>query len=65
MVKFQESLNSKRQTSYPFQFSFKHYNLSPSFENETPKTMFELQKIPEKLESIKQEINNITKQIKG
>ena len=64
MVKFQESLNSKRQTSYPFQFSFKHYNLSPAFENETPKTMFELQKIPDKLESIKHEINNITKQLK-
>jgi hypothetical protein len=63
-VKFQESLNSKRQTSYPFHFSFKHYNLSPAFENETPKTMFELQKIPDKLESIKQEINNITKQLK-
>lgn len=63
-VKFQESLNSKRQTSYPFHFSFKHYNLSPAFKNETPKTMYELQKIPDKLESIKQEINNITKQLK-
>ena len=64
IIKFQESLNSKRITSYPFHFSFKHYNMSPSFENETPKTLYELQKIPEKLENIKNEIKNITKQIK-
>lgn len=60
IIKFQESLNSKRKTSYPFHFSFKHYYLSPSFDNETPKTMYELQKIPEKLENIKNEINIIT-----
>lgn len=64
MIKFQESLNSKRKISYPFHFSFKHYNLSPSFENETPKTLYELQKIPEKLENIKNEIQSITKHLK-
>ncbi|WP_430974667.1 hypothetical protein [Sunxiuqinia rutila] len=58
-IKFQESLNSKRKTSYPFHFSFKHYGMSPSFENEEPKTMYELQKIPEKLENIKLEIKKI------
>jgi len=61
MIEFQESLNSKRKTSYPFQFSFKHYGLSPSFENEEPKTMHELQKIPENLENIKNELKNILK----
>jgi hypothetical protein len=56
VIKFQESLSSKRKTSYPFQFSFKHYSFSPSFENEIPKTMYELQKIPKHLEQIKNEI---------
>jgi len=62
-IKFQESLNSKRKTSYPFHFSFKHYSMSPSFENEEPKTMYELQKIPKKLERIKIEINKIKETI--
>jgi len=61
LIEFQESLNSKRKTSYPFHFSFKHYALSPSFENEEPKTMHELQKIPENLENIKNELENILK----
>jgi len=62
-IKFQESLNSRRKTSYPFHFSFKHYSMSPSFENEEPKTMYELQKIPEKLERIKLEIKKIAETI--
>lgn len=63
IIYFQESLSLKKKTSYPFQFSFKHYNFSPSFENETPRTMFELQKIPKQLENIKNEIKTLSKQI--
>jgi hypothetical protein len=60
IIKFQESLNSKKITKYPFNFSFKQYSMSPSFEHEEPKTMYELQKIPEKLEKIKAEITKIS-----
>lgn len=57
---FQESLNSKRKTSYPFYFSFKHYAKSPSFESEEPRTMFELQKLPLKLTEIKEALKKIS-----
>jgi len=58
-VSFQETLTSKRKTTYPFKFSFRHYGSSPSFENEEPKTMFELQKIPEKLDEIKKALDKL------
>lgn len=59
-ILFQESLNSKRKTTYPFHFSFKHYSKSPSFESEEPRAMFELQKIPLKLDEIKKAIDAIS-----
>ena len=58
-IVFQESLNSKKKTSYPFQFSLKQYGGSLAFESEEPKTMFELQKIPKKLDEIAVELKNI------
>ncbi len=58
-ISYQETLTSKRKTKYPFRFSFKHYGASPSFENEEPKTMYELQKIPEKLNEIKIALDKI------
>lgn len=64
MIIFQESLNSNRVTSYPFQFSFQHYRLSPLFETEEPKTMHELQKIPESLDKIKAELTSISKTLR-
>jgi hypothetical protein len=54
IISFQESLNSKKRTKYPFYLSFKHYGLTPYFENELPKTLYELQKIPEKLDKIEE-----------
>lgn len=59
-ILFQESLYSKRKTSVPFYFSFKHYAKSPSFESEEPRTMFELQKLPMKLNEIKEAIKTIS-----
>jgi hypothetical protein len=56
---FQESLNSKRKTSYPFKFSFDHYTQSLSFDSEEPRTMHELQKVPTKLNEIKEVLNKI------
>lgn len=63
LIVFQESLNSKRENTYPFLFSFKHYGLSPSFETEEPKTMHELQKIPERLENLTNELKNLIESI--
>lgn len=65
MIFFQESLNSKRLTSYPFQFSFQHYRNSPMDETEEPKTMYELQKIPDHLDKIKQELTTISKALRN
>lgn len=62
---FQESLNSKRETSYPFHFSFKHYAKSPSFESEEPRTMFELQKLPLKLNEIKEALKTLSETVKN
>ena len=64
-ILFQESLNSKRKTSYPFYFSFKHYAKSPSFESEEPRTLFELQKLPLKLDEIKKAIDAVSKSVKN
>lgn len=58
-ISYQESLTSRRKTKYPFRFSFKHYATSPLFENEEPKTMFELQKIPDKLNEIKKALDKL------
>ena len=58
-ILFQEALSLKRKTEYPFKFSFKHYSTSPSFDNEEPKTMHELQKIPGQLNEIKRAIEKI------
>lgn len=58
-ISFQETITSKRRTSYPFSFSFKHYGLSPAIEDEETKTMFELQKVPAKLESINKVLDKI------
>ena len=63
-IVFQESLNSKRKTSYPFHFSFKHYAKSPSFESEEPRTMFELQKLPLKLTEIEETLKKISEAVK-
>lgn len=60
IISYQETLNSKRKTSYPFLFSIKHYGNSPETENEEPKTMVELQKIPKKLEEITKELKKIS-----
>lgn len=57
-INFQESLNSKKITSYPFSFSFRHQGLSPSFKDELPKTLYELQKLPKKMDEIKQVLIN-------
>jgi hypothetical protein len=65
MIMFQETLNSKRKSSYPFLFSFEHYRLSPLSETEEPKTMYELQKIPDKLDQIKSQLVSITKTIQN
>ena len=62
-ITFHESLNSKRKTSYPFQFSFKQHSMSPLFEREEPKTMHELQKIPDKLQRIEFELKKIAELI--
>lgn len=64
-VSFQESLTSRKLTEYPFRFSFKHYGLSPSIENEEPKTMFELQKIPGKLDQMTEVLNKLIKNRRG
>jgi hypothetical protein len=64
-IVFQESLNSKRKTSYPFHFSFNHYANSPSFESEEPRTMFELQKVPLKLNEIKETLKTISETLKN
>jgi len=61
IITYQETLKSKHKTSNPFLFSIKHYGNSPEIENEEPKTMFELQKIPEKLEEITKELKKISK----
>ena len=60
VISFQETLKSKRRTTYPFLFSLKHYGNSPMDENEEPKTMFELQKIPKKLDEIKMELKKLS-----
>lgn len=60
-IMFQESLNSNKETSYPFQFSFQHFRNAPMDETEEPKTMYELQKIPQHLDKIKDELSKITK----
>ncbi|MBE0662111.1 MAG: hypothetical protein IH597_06560 [Bacteroidales bacterium] len=64
-ILFQESLYSKRKTSNPFYFSFKHYAKSPSFESEEPRAMFELQKLPMKLNEIKEAIKTISENVKN
>ena len=61
IITFKESITSKRTTSYPFYLSLKHYGNSPTIETEEPKTMFELQKIPKKLDEIKNEISKVLK----
>lgn len=61
IIEFQESLYSKRKQSYPFHFSLKHYAKSLSFENEEPKTMYEIQKIPKKLDEINVELKKMNK----
>jgi hypothetical protein len=61
LVIFNESLNSRKETSYSFQFSFQHYRNSPMDETEEPKTMYQLQMIPQHLDKIKDELNRITK----
>lgn len=60
-ITFKENIRTKRTTSYPFFLSLKHYGNSPMIENEEPKTMFELQKIPKKLDEIKNEIRKVSK----
>jgi hypothetical protein len=59
MIDFQESLNSKRKVKYPFHFSFGHYGLTPTFENEELKMAHELIKIPQKLEEISKVLKEI------
>lgn len=60
-ITFKESITTKRTTSYPFFLSLKHYGNFPIIENEEPKTMFEVQKIPKKLDDIKNEIRKALK----
>jgi hypothetical protein len=60
-ITFKENIASKRTTSYPFFLSLRHYGNSPVIETEEPKTMFELQKIPQKLDDIKKELSKILK----
>ena len=59
IITFKESIKTKRTTSYPFFLSLKHYGNSPVIENEEPKTMFELQKLPKKLDEIKNELSRV------
>lgn len=54
--------DSKRRKTEPFEFSLEHYGGSPSFETEEPKTNYELQQIPKKLEEISKEIHKLNKQ---
>ncbi len=61
IITFKESITTNRKTSYPFFLSLRHYGNSPVIENEEPKTMFELQKIPEKLEDIRNELRKVLK----
>jgi hypothetical protein len=60
---FQEALNTKKKVSQPFQFSFKHYGASLIYDEEGPKTMAELQKIPKALKEIHSELALIRKTI--
>jgi len=62
-IEFQETLKSKKKSRSPFTFSFRHYGLSPTFENEEPKTMYELQKIPKKLDNLKEVLTQIKSKI--
>lgn len=59
VISYQEVLKSKRRTTYPFLFSLSHYGNSPIIENEEPKTMYELQKIPKKLDEIIKELKKM------
>ena len=60
-ITFKENISTKRTTSYPFFLSLKHYGNSPTTETEEPNTMFELQKIPKKLDEIKNELSKLLK----
>ncbi len=62
-ISFQESLTLKKRSTYPFYISFEPYRDSLKYETEELKTHFELQKIPEKLESIQEEIRKLTKTV--
>lgn len=59
LITYSLKKDSKKRLSEPFEISFEHRGGSLSFDVEEPKTHYELQKLPKKLDEIKKEIHNI------
>ena len=61
IIVYNEELNSRKIIKPPFSFSVGHYGNSLMYDNEYNKAMFEIQKIPKKLDDINNEIIKMSK----
>jgi hypothetical protein len=62
-ITYKEFLDSKKLLAQKFEISFEHYGESPTYEDEMTRALYEIQQIPEKLETIGKHLKNIKIQI--